>query len=165
MLKHKYPEAGEIAMRRLRNPFSPEGRYVSSDSDVKIALTFSPSEAVPFMLQQIHERPESAYRYLAGLAENAPQVDIREGLARGLAAGQGSSISYGLAGMAPERGVPEGFDAAVRVLRGKEVPSVRERMLESVREHTGFIGTAQQTAQWIEQNRHRLFWSEGGKSS
>ena len=51
----------------------------------------------------------------------------------------------------------------MRVLRDGEIFYAHERILDSVREHTGFTGTAEQTAQWIEQNRQRLFWSEDGK--
>jgi len=162
--KFKFPEAGEIALRRLQGHNTQTGTSFWSSGDAKIAVTLYPSEAVPFMLQQIEaRRPYRATDYIVALAEGGAAVDLRQPLIRAIASERTSYLSSKLVPLALERGLPEGFDAAVRVLRDQEVSFAHERILESVREYTGFAGTAEQTAQWIEQNRQRLFWNESGR--
>ncbi len=162
-LKFGFSEAGEIALRRLQGRNQQTGSSFWSSEDARIAASLHPSEAVPFLLQQIEERPHRAADYLVALAKGGAQVDLRQPLIRAIASQRISYSSSKLVPLALERGLPEGFDAALRVLRDQKMSYAHERTLEKVREYTGFTGTPEQTAQWIEQNRQRLFWNERGK--
>lgn len=162
-VKFRFPEAGEIALRRLQGLSRRSGNSFWSSADAGIAAALYPSEAIPFMMQQINEKPYLATGYIVALAKEAPQVDLRQQLIQTIASENRSYSSSQLAPLALERGLPEGFDAAVRVLRDGEMSYAHQRILDSVREHAGFAGTAEQTVQWIEQNRPRLFWSESGQ--
>ena len=162
-VKFAFAEAGEIALRRLQGRPTRSGSSFSSSADAGIAAALYPSEAIPFMLEQMKKRPFLADSYIVALAEKAPQVDLREPLTQAIRSPTSSYSSSKLAPLALERGLPEGFDAALRVLRDVEMSYAQERLLGSVRKYTGFTGTAEQTARWIEQNRQRLSWSESGK--
>lgn len=174
--KYRFPEAGEIALRRLQTQFMRmEGTNADgsttyrssfySSADPAVAVTLSPSNAIPWMLQEIKTKPLLADRYLPALAEHAPHVDIRPRMAEVLASEQRMHqyTATQLAPFALARGVPEGLDAVVRVLRDLEYSYAYEKLLDSVRKHVGFDGTPDETADWIEENRSRLVWSEGKK--
>lgn len=174
--KYRFPEAGEIALRRLQAPAmwlessNADGSTTyrssfSSSADPAIAAALSPSNAIPWMLQEMQTKRFVAGRYLPALAEHAPHVDIRPQMAEFFAS-EHELHEYTASQLAPfalARGVPEGLDAVVRVLRNFEFSYAHGKLLDSVRKHVGFDGTPDETADWIEQNRQRLFWSEGKK--
>jgi len=161
--KFRFEEGGKIALAALEKGWSIEtatgtkGVYPGGTAYLAVAL--APEEAVPLMLSNALSAHQMTGNYLEAISRHAPQVDIAPHLRKAIASIRPDSRRHtakAWANMALARGMPEGFEAAARLLRGSEHDYVTDSMLEAVRNFTDFRGDAEETAAWLEQNRGRV---------
>ena len=162
--KYRFPEAGVIAFQRLRQTLgikTGEGRYTLPIRDAEVAAALYPEVAIPWMLENAAS-PERPWHldYISAVAKHAPAVDVRPALRQAINASLiDENIATDLddwARLALVRGMPEGLDASVALLRQPKSKDTQQSALAIVRNYIPFRGPAAQTADWIEKNRATL---------
>jgi hypothetical protein len=154
-LKYFFREAGQIAMARALGSAVGGGGY--TEETAKIALALDAENSIPAMLRNAQQEYDWHGNFLETIAKQAPHVDIRPTLQRVISSidpAKPISPAKAWAGLALVRGMPEGFDAAIYVLRSDSVQ--KKEMLEIVRNFVSFRGSAEQTAKWLEENRSNI---------
>jgi len=156
--KFRFKEAGAFALGLASHQDFHGGPYNGTTAEMAVALY--PEVSVPYMLANPKQKYEVFNgNFLQAIAKHAPQVDLRPTLRQVIASINPSnpdSPARTWAALALVRGMPEGFDAAVPMLRQNRIESLKQSMLEVVRNFIPFRGTAEETAAWIEKNRPNL---------
>lgn len=158
--KYRFPEAEDMVMEKIR-----EGNLYGAglNDDQKIidtALMMNEAQAILVLIDYI--RQGQSVEYAVEKLSAIPGLDITRPLQdasrqSGLYMWDKSQLVKPLL----ERGMPEGIDLAIQVLRAdqKQYSYCQDKLREIVPKYTGVLGTNREMADWLAANRKLLKWN------
>lgn len=152
--KYGFPEAEDTVMDKIKY-----SRHVDDDI-IDVAIMLNKERAIPLLINYVSSSPSAVYaaQKLAAM----PDIDITETLRKAAMNARGVWSQSGIARLMIERGVKEGLDLAIQVLRSTDEHSKysKEQLGNTLSVYTDAKGDYKEMAAWLENNKDSLVWNK-----
>ena len=154
--RYKFPEAEDMVMDKIK--YNRRGR-VNHDV-IDAALMMNEKRAIPLLINYMASGFVDVYaaQKLAAI----PELDITELLRKAAKNARGVWSQSGMAKLLIERGMKEGFELAIQVLRSTEEHSEykKQQISATLITYTDAKGNYNEMANWLEKNKDSLVWNK-----